>query len=290
MIFQDVRPCVPLQEYLSVFRIRHFIIPPNLKVYPKAFPPHPEQCITFYPRGTEITEIISNNTIIIKPRSIISGQFTQRINRSSLHNEILIIVAVFKPGVLHRLTGIPFYELKNKDVDLEAVFPKRAREVKELLSNSGNYAEMIFIIEHFLLELTAKAKIAERKFDKVFNLILPSNNKYSLSWLANEACTSPRQFERITIQYIGINPKLFSRIARFNQTYRLALKYPKLDWLSIAIICGYHDYQHLAKDYKKFVNTTPKYFFQEEYKSLERVLDLNPGSESKKSVFYHQSD
>ncbi|MGB8705551.1 MAG: DUF6597 domain-containing transcriptional factor, partial [Gillisia sp.] len=242
MVFKDIFPCFQLQEFIALYRLRHFIIPPTLTPHPKPYPAQPEHCITFYPRGAEITQLLGSNTTRKRPRSIISGQFTQRINRSSLYSEILIIVVVFKPGALYRLTGIPFHELNNLDIDLEVVFPKKAREVNDLLSSSNSYTEMISIIEKFLLSLTESIKIEARKSDRIFHLISENNQKYSLAWLAGQACLSPRQFERKSQQYIGVNPKLFSRIARFNQTYWLGLKEPSLDWLSIAVICGYHDY------------------------------------------------
>ena len=59
------------------------------------------------------------------------------------------------------------------------------------------------------------------------------------------------------------------------QSYWLRLKNPALDWLSIAIACGYNDYQHLVKDYKEFANTTPNLFFNEERQAPGRVLGLS---------------
>jgi transcriptional regulator GlxA family with amidase domain len=52
------------------------------------------------------------------------------------------------------------------------------------------------------------------------------------------------------------------------------LKQPKLDWLAIALACGYHDYQHLVRDYRDFAAATPKSFFHEESKAPGRVLGL----------------
>lgn len=275
MIFKEIYPIEKLKEFVQMYRLRHFIIPPNFKTYPKPFPPHPEQCITFYPRGAEITEIVATQKKIRRPRSIISGQYTFRVNRSSAYNEILIIVAVFKPGALFRLTGIPFYELLNQDVDLECVFPKEARLVNDLLSSSDDYQEMIEIIESFLLSVTQKVQIEPRVSDKIFNMMIGCSKQNSLDWFSREACLSQRQFERKSRQYIGISPKLLLRISRFNQTYMMRLRNPELDWLSISLACGYHDYQHLVKDYKDFVHTTPTIFFSEEANALDRALGLN---------------
>ena len=275
MIFKDVQPTVPLGQMVQYYRLRHFIIPQNLPISAKPFPARPEQCIAFYPRGFEIREIIPDKIRILNPRSVISGQYTKRINRISSPAEFFMIQVVFKPGALHRLTGIPSNELLNLHIDLEAVYPEEGRLVNERLNSCGNYTEMITIIEDFLLSLVRKIKIESRPADEIFNLILSDHQKYSLDWLAKQACLSPRQFERKSDQYLGVSPKLFARISRFNQSYNMRLKEPKLDWLSIAVACGYHDYQHLVRDYKEFADTTPNLLFDDEKKVLERSLGLN---------------
>ncbi len=47
---------------------------------------------------------------------------------------------------------------------------------------------------------------------------------------------------------------------RFENAFRMRNKNPQLDWLTIAICCGYYDYQHLAKDYKDLAGFTPNKF------------------------------
>lgn len=274
MIFDDIYPQKKLEEFISCYRLRHFIIPNHITPAPKPFSPHPEQNMTFYPRGAELTHFVNSNLVVKRPRSIISGQFTTRINRSSASNEIMIIVVVLKPGALYQLTGIPLNQLRNQDIDLESVFPKEGRLVNDLLSSSNDYCDMIFIVETFLLDLIGKIKIDLQHSDKIFNIMYLDNKTYSLDWLANQACLSHRQFQRKCNQYIGVGPDLFSRIVRFQRSYRMRLMHPQLDWLSIALYCGYYDYQHLVKDYKDFVYTTPNSFCSDDSKSLENVLGL----------------
>jgi AraC-like DNA-binding protein len=275
MIFKDIYPLPPLDQIVQLYRLRHFIIPQNIITHPKPYTPKPEQCMTFYVRGFEITEIISLNLQIKKPRSVLSGQYTYRVNRYSGSSEFLMILVVFKPGALHKLIGIPFNELVNHYYDLEDVFPIEARRVNEKLNSCSDYGEMISIIESFLISLLQKQKISTIPADEVFNIINTAKMKYSLSWLANQACLSPRQFERKAYQFLGVSPQLFARIVRFNESYKMRLHSPHEDWLSIAVACGYHDYQHLVRDYKQFAYTTPNKLFADESKVLERVLGLN---------------
>ncbi len=275
MIFRDRYPQNGLKEFVRLYRIRHFVIAPDLVASPKPFSPHPEQCITFYPRGAEITHYVKENKTRKRSGAIVSGQYTSIVNRSSADNEIMMIIVVFNPGCLYRLTGIPAHLLQDQDLDLEDVFPKEAKLVNELLRSSNNYEEMIGIIEEFLWLLINKSKIDNTRFDKIFNFITTNTEKQSIDWLASQACLSNRQFERKSHEYIGVTPNLYSRIVRFHQSFLLYNYNPNMDWLSIAIECGYYDYQHLVKDYKDFVCATPNQFFIQNAKSLEKVLGLD---------------
>jgi AraC-like DNA-binding protein len=274
MIFKDCYPAPALHDIVQVYRLRHFILPGNLIADPKPYPTRPEQCMTFYIKGFELTEVPSIQNPIKKARSVITGQYTGLIKRYSGSEEFLMVQVVFLPGVLHRMTGIPSLELQNKCYDLEEVMPKAAKEVNKRLEQSCNYETIIETIENFLLAQYNKCRIEERPADQIFRLMLQKPATYPIDWLAKEACLSPRQFERKAYDYVGVSPKLFSRISRFIQSYDLKLKNKHLDWLSIAITCNYHDYQHLVKDYKEFAAGNPNDLFAAESKALERRLGL----------------
>lgn len=274
MIFRDYFPTPQLREYIEVYHLRHFVFSNNVKPPFKPYPPRPEQCMTFYARGMEISEHVDGNKIE-KPRSVLSGQFTYRINRYSSYPEFLMILVVFKPGALHRLTGIPFNELTNADIDAEAVFSSELHQVNSRLTSTDSYPEMIAIIELFFYTLAIKNKKEAQPVDNIFDLLVKNDSNYKLDWLAKNAYLSPRQLERKFYERIGVCPKTFLRISRFSQSYWLRLKKPDLDWFSIAISCGYNDYQHMVRDYKEFASTTPNLLFNDENKAPERVLGLN---------------
>ncbi|RYZ49229.1 MAG: AraC family transcriptional regulator, partial [Sphingobacteriales bacterium] len=77
---------------------------------------------------------------------------------------------------------------------------------------------------------------------------------------------------------MGIPPKLFTRIARLTKAFRMKYNQPTLDWLSIALYGGYHDYQHLAKDFRELAGTTPTAYFREESKAPERHFGFRDSS------------
>lgn len=276
MLFKNFQPCPYLQELVKVYHLRHFSFNPSIKRPPKAFTPRPEQYIAFYPRGYEITHLTRDGDTIIKPKSVITGQYTQLINRHT-SDEFMIIQVCFMPGALHRLTRIPFDELRDASVDLENLYSGETKEVNEKLQEAQEYSDMIGIVYAFLVNLfKQKVRISERPIDIVMKLLSQNNACKRIDWLASQSCLSVRQFERLSNEYLGVGPKIFARIARFNNSYIMRLKHPEFSWLRIAMECGYEDYQHLVRDYKEFSSFTPNKIIEVEYGAPDRVLGLRP--------------
>jgi len=205
---------------------------------------------------------------------VISGQFTQRINRYLNCKEFLMIEVNLQPGALHRLTGVPFKEFTNQDLDAENFFPADIRFVNERLSSAESYKQMISIIEDFFFTLIAKQKTRLLAVDELLVRLTSDPNNHTVDSLTKDVFLSQRQMERKFDERIGISPRTFLRLCRFNQSYWMHLKNPGLDWFSIAIHCGYSDYQHMVKDYKDFADSTPGKLFAEEKQAPGRVLGL----------------
>jgi AraC-like DNA-binding protein len=222
----------------------------------------------------EIAEFVRTGEKMHVPRSVISGQFTERVNRYVSMPEFLMISVDLKPGALYRLTGISFSEFTNKYIDAENVFTKDINGVNERLCNAKGYAEMIEIIEAFLITLIKKNNKETIAVDHLLPTLITTSPDISIDNLAKKAFLCTRQLDRKFNERVGVSPKTFLRISRFNQSYWMRLKNPDLTWFTIAIYCGYCDYQHLVKDYKEFANATPNEFFNEERKAPGRMLGL----------------
>jgi AraC-like DNA-binding protein len=75
------------------------------------------------------------------------------------------------------------------------------------------------------------------------------------------ACLSLRQFERNFRIRVGISPKLFIRIVRFEYAMKIKNSYPDKSWSEIALECGYTDSSHLLKEFKEFAEFPPSQFY-----------------------------
>lgn len=273
MIYQHLAPDPVLREFVNDFLIAHFVFDKNKPIPYKPFSPKPEQAITFLPKGNLMMKNLVNGQTEIAPSASICGQQVSRYN-FYLPPEYLMLRVNFHPGALYRLLNIPLSEFTDRWSDAESAISREVNLVNEQLANCNNYVAMIRIVEDYLKIKISKVKTEIHPLDKAASQILADPSRFSLDWLANQACLCNRQFNRKFIERIGVGPKLYSRVARFYQAYRYKETHPHDDWLTIALLFGYSDYQHMVKDFQKFANVTPNLWLNQHDQSPERILHL----------------
>jgi AraC-like DNA-binding protein len=260
MVLRFQPPALPLRPYVQYYmlvHVRYDGLDPAQAVKP--MPPAPQQCLYFYPRGEMNTFHYGQNREIRSPRSIVVGPQVSRVDLR-FPPDHLMVCAAFWPGGLHRLLGVPVKELFDFSVESRALLGPAITEVEDRLTETTDYSRMLALVESYLLRALRRqpTHAAARPLDRLLPLLLPTGRTTaSLETLAAEACLSPRQFERSFIERVGMSPKLYARIVRFDRAFRLKEQQPDLDWLAVAVHCGYYDYRHLVRDFKEFAGVTP---------------------------------
>jgi AraC-like DNA-binding protein len=273
MIYQYIAPSPFLQEFVRDYLIAHFVFDKDQEIPFKPYSPKPEQTITFLPKGKlTIRNPLSGETQEA-PSISICGQQVSRYN-FYLTSEYFMLRVHFHPGAFYRLLGIPLFEFTDSWSDATLVINHEISEVNERLANCLNYTGMITIVEDYLLSKIRKLKADPQPMDKVASCLLNQPFRFSLDWLAKESCLSPRQFNRKFTERMGIGPKLYSRVVRFYRAYQYKENHPQDDWLTIALLFNYTDYQHMVKDFRQFAQVTPNLWINEDNQSPERILQL----------------
>lgn len=271
MLLNEIKPSYFLTDYILLYRIIDFHFPAGAVVPCKAYPPRPEYCLQFMPRDVEFTKRSDPGLILSNQKAIFVGQQTDVFYRYP-GNEFLAVQVIFQPGALHLLKNIASGELTNQIIDAEDIFGNATRQVNEELFYAENYKEMIAIVERFLIKLIKVCKTKKHPVNEIGKMMMYEKEDFSIDKFLKTACLSHRQFDRKFKEYNGITPKHFLQLIRFDRAFRMKNRSPKKDWLSIALHCGYHDYQHLAKDYKEFTGYTPVQFFEIDNDAPERTF------------------
>lgn len=274
MLLQDFLPAPALRDHVRLYRLLRVVFDRSADIPCKAYTPRPENVLSFYPRDTEVVEYPGRKATIRKVRSALIGQQSIITNRH-IGQDFFLFQVIFQPGGLYRLTGIPSCELHNQYIDAESVFSAEICRVNERLSSTDSIPEMTLIVEDFLFHLLRCARQKDSSVDVVGQIMLAATEPQSLDWLARASCLCNKQFERTFQERIGINPKYFARIVRFDRAFRMKNKHPHKDWQHIAFDCGYYDYQHLVRDYKEFTQMTPTAFYLQDSRAPERTFGLS---------------
>lgn len=272
-LLKHLIPSENLQEYVREYQVFRFLFDASISPPIKFHAPRPEHCITFYIRDAQKFSYLNSPIIYTYPACVINGFYTFPIHRYG-GNDFWAIKVVLQPSTLFHLINVPLQEMTNNYINAEDVWGNKIRFVCEQLSTLNNIDEMLCVIETFLNQVLRNKIKVNHPIDKVSNYLLNIENGASLDWLASQSCLSTRQFIRKFEERTGISAKTFQRIIRFDKAFRMKNNHPQLDWYSIAMRCDYYDYQHLAKDFKKFTHLKPPAFYELEKKSPERSFGL----------------
>lgn len=111
---------------------------------------------------------------------------------------------------------------------------------------------------HFNKFLTDRIRKKDSLLQPVLECIHNSNGKLSIYELAKMNFTTVRQLERNFKTHIGISPKEYSNIVRFqNALSIIKSSHNKRSLLDIAFECGYYDHSHLANEIRRNTGLSP---------------------------------
>lgn len=253
---------------IRVYRIVHFTGPlarPAVKVYPSTA----EQSLQLFVHEPEVAEYPDGRRLSWS--SAIVGAHDVTVRRH-VPSPFLMVQAVFEPGALFRLTGIPGQELRNSYVDASAVWGSGALTyLRQEIGDANSYAKMIATTEAFIAALPERSSL--RRIQRQLQQ-LRDRACFSIDQAAAQSSLSLRQFERTCQLYTGVAPRELASLARFDRAFHVKLHRPGLDWLSIAVDCGYYDYQHMAREFRLFSGLTPPRLIETQHSSPEHRLGV----------------
>lgn len=164
----------------------------------------------------------------------------------------------FQPSGFNQLFGVPMTELTDAAFDARAVLGPDVSALERELGDATTFAERIRIAERHLVRLTV-----DRRLDAVAiaaNALFACNGVRSVSAMAADCGLSARQFERRFLAQVGMPPKLYARIIRFNAALDHKLHWPARAWSRIASDQEYFDQMHLVHDCQAFTGESPSRF------------------------------
>jgi AraC-like DNA-binding protein len=176
--------------------------------------------------------------------AVLSGTYSSILVVDAMQHESMLGVH-FKPGGAFPFLGALASELTDAHADLADLWGRPANQLRESLCDVVAPRERFQIMEQVLIGRL-------RRSPKGCYAIAASVRD-----VARDVGLCQRQFRKVFAAQVGLTPKVFCRILRFQRVRTIADQIEKPDWARIASTCGYFDQSHLINDFQEFSGFSP---------------------------------
>lgn len=207
-----------------------------------------------------------------------TGQLTQHYRMRSVKGRYQTIMVLLKPCAAYRLFGA------SQETYINHYFPILSLDAQFLtfekaLDKCKQANEAFQLIEDWLLQRF----LAGRDTHKYLNVALACDKMLAdkgqgrlsdyLSHFSQSKITIERHFKEV----LGLNPKQFLTIARFNHAYHYIISRKYMQWIDVVAEFGYFDQAHFIKEFKRYCGFTPSQLHQSLYSIAGHVKELELG-------------
>ncbi|HEU5238491.1 MAG TPA: helix-turn-helix domain-containing protein [Pyrinomonadaceae bacterium] len=169
----------------------------------------------------------------------------------------------FNPGGAFPFLDFPLSELHGLSATLADLWGmQEAGDLICRLHDARTIGKKFEILERLLLKLAKKrlnhhpaVSFAMKEFQKDPGLL-------SSASMAERVGFSQRHFIQTFRDEVGLTPKLFCRVQRFQQVIRKVAQHMSVDWADVALSCGYFDQSHFNHDFREFSGLNPTEYLE----------------------------
>lgn len=263
MHFATHQPSEPLTQYIeSIFHFKGFMpdhsierVVPDGRIY-----------LIFelddLPRNTFDNQSLKPNAEY--RRAWLSGMHKNYISISAHPNSEMFVVQ-FKPGGLWPFVKQDVSDFNDKVLSAQQIFGEQVLVLREQLkAASDDDSQQFQLAQAFLNKL---ADFRQQPGDILVSQLvsaIQSNSASQLQDIVNASGYSQKQAIQLFKQRVGLNPKSFQRIVRFNEILPLVQKKQSIAWETICADCYYYDQSHFIREFKAFCGYSPKDFLKEQ--------------------------
>lgn len=203
-------------------------------------------------RGNHLLSVHDNE---LHPRAFLAGHEKTFADLEYV-GQINMISVVFRPLGVKAFFDLPMNSINNLRVTAGDLEDKALGALELSIASTENDERCILLIEEFLLKrLTHLAEHKLMRIDAAMRLI--NSGQTDLALLADAACLSRKQFQRVFSEHVGSNPKEFSRTIRFQRALHKLEICPRISLTALACECGYFDQSHMIKEFKTLSGYAP---------------------------------
>jgi AraC-like DNA-binding protein len=182
----------------------------------------------------------------------------------------------FKAGGAAAFLGLSAEELRDQVVDLEAIWGRCVWLWRDRLLAAPGPRAKFRLLEQFLLTLLQRRPSdlqRQRRVQWALGRFLNQPDTVTIRSVVEELGISHKHFIDQFRREVGLTPKLFCRIQRFQKVLSTIQAQQTVQWADIASSCGYFDQAHFVYDFHAFAGLNPTRYlsYQADYPNFVAV-------------------
>ncbi len=190
-------------------------------------------------RNSELTENVRAVALV--------GSRTSPSAELILSGSVDAFTIVFLPGAFSMLNG---------DFNGEEVLGHRINELYARLGEVSAFHDRVNVANGFLSAIRPATEPVSG-IVRTARAMIRNSGSVRISEIAHQTGLGLRQFERRFNQEIGVSPRLYARIIRFEAALQRRAVLPTTPWTDIAHDLGYHDQMHMVHDFTRLAGDSP---------------------------------
>jgi AraC-like DNA-binding protein len=200
---------------------------------------------------TECIEEGSHRVSFPIPPAIIAGP---RSRFEIIHTRDLkeLVGIVFEPGGAGPWMRHPAHDFFEQSVELDSIWPMR--ELRDRLREQITPERKLATLNTILCE-RLRGRLIERRL--IVKAALHALRTSDVSQTSRTLGISDRRLRQIFHEDVGLSPKQWSRIQRFQQAVEMLYRGSEMRWDQLALECGFYDQSHFANDFRAFSGLDP---------------------------------
>jgi AraC-like DNA-binding protein len=168
-----------------------------------------------------------------------------------------LVRVLFQPGGTSAFFSVSPVELRDTQLSVADLWGTAAERLQQRLAETTQPAELFRLLgEALLSSITDHRPIRPPTAQALALLELPPTD-LGITELARRVDTSPKRLIRLFTEDVGVTPKRYVRMTRFERVLASAFARPGPDWAQVAVEHGYFDQSHLIREFHDFAGMTP---------------------------------